>query len=207
MARIVRRDLHRRDALEAVDQFVASIAVQRLRADPVALFIGGAQIEPGELALATPVDQFGMPPVGNDRARLAARTGAETLPVAGRQAGHDHGSVVLLRAVDPVGILVVHRHLVDLGGGLVGLRAPGASAVQRNVGAAVVGLNHELRVARVDPDIVMIAMRRGRGAKALAAVHALVPALVADEEKIGVVRIDPEGGVVERPRNQVGTIR
>ena len=145
-ARIVRRDLHGRNPLEAVDQVAARIAVERLHADPVALLVGGVQVEAAELALATAVDQFGMFDIGNDGTGLATGTGAEILAVAQRQAGHDDGGVVLLRAVDAVGILIVHRHLVNLGGGLVHLRAPGAAAIQRDVGPAIVGLNHVLRI-------------------------------------------------------------
>ena len=71
---------------------------------------------------------------------LAAGTDAEILPIAQRQAGHDHGGVVLLRAVDAIGILIVHRDLIDFRGRLIVLRAPGAAAIERDVGAAVVRL-------------------------------------------------------------------
>ena len=44
-------------------------------------------------------------------------------------AGGLHAARVLLRAVDVVGELVVHSHVVDLRGGLVVPRAPGLAAV------------------------------------------------------------------------------
>ena len=157
--RSVRRNLHRRHALEAILQLAPCVAVERLRADPVALLIRSAQILPAELALATAVDDLGFHRVGNDRSGFAAGAGPKVLPISQRKAGHDDGSVVLLRAVDAVGILVVHRHLVDFGGRLIGLRAPGAAAVDRHVRAAIVGLDHVLRIPGIDPNIVIVAVR------------------------------------------------
>ena len=43
--RVVRRDFHRRNALEAVGELAARVAVERLRADPVLLLVGGGQVE------------------------------------------------------------------------------------------------------------------------------------------------------------------
>ena len=68
--------------------------------------------------------------------------------------------------------------------------------------AAVVPLDHVLRVLRIDPHVVIIAVRNRRGAKRLAAVGALEPAFVANPDDIRVVRVDAERGVVERARDQ-----
>ena len=56
---------------------------------------------------------------------------------------------------------------------------------------------------RIDPHVVVIAVRRGRRAEALAAVAALVPAFVAHQDYVGVVGVHAERGVVERARDQV----
>ena len=55
-----RRDLHGGDALEAVHEIAARVAVERLGADPIVLFVAVAEVEPAELALATAVDDSGL---------------------------------------------------------------------------------------------------------------------------------------------------
>src|SRR5205085_860122 len=123
--------------------------VKRLPADPITLFVGSGQIQTRELALATSVYQFRIRQIGNDRPGFASRPRAKLLAIAKRQAGYDHRGVILLRAIDAVWILIVHRNLIDLRGWLVRLRAPVASAIERDVGAAIVGLDHDLRILRI----------------------------------------------------------
>src|ERR1051326_7659561 len=65
--RVVRRNLHRRDPLEAVNEIASGIAVERLRANPVALFIRRVEIEPAELTLATSIHNIGIALARNDR--------------------------------------------------------------------------------------------------------------------------------------------
>src|SRR6185437_6607264 len=150
---VVGGDLHGRDALEAVEEGVAAIAVEGFGADPVLLLVVGADVLTAELPLAAAVNDVGIGLAGDDGTGLAAGTEI----VGGRMivdqhaAGKDHGIVVLLGTVDAVGELVIHGDLVDLRGGLVELAGPGLAAIERNVGAAVVGLDHVERVLRVDP--------------------------------------------------------
>ena len=107
-ARIVRASLHRRHALEAEEQVLAGVAVERLRADPVLLLLPAAQRRAAELPLARAVDRVRVRAVRDDRPRLAARALAPRLDrivgraAARRQRRHDQRRVVLLRAVEPV---------------------------------------------------------------------------------------------------------
>src|SRR6185312_6101734 len=187
------------DALEAVDQRIAAIAVEGLGADPVLLLVVGADVEAAELSLASAVDDFGVG-AGDDGAGLAAGAGAPGLAIPQRETGDDDGGVVLLGAVDAVGILIVHGDLIDLGGGLIELRAPGLAAIERHVGAAVIALDHVERVFGVDPDGVIVAVRGALGAEGLAAVGALEPVLVADVDHVGVIGVHAQGVVIERTR-------
>ena len=195
------RNLHRRDALEAVGQLAARVAVERLRAYPVLLLIGGRQVERLNWPLQLPYTRSGFARLGIIGPVSQPGPVRKPWPSPKRQAGHDHRRIVLLRAVDAIRILVVHGHLIDFGGRLVILRTPGAAAIQRNVGAAVVRLHHELRVLRIDPDIVVVAMRRVGAAERLAAIGASKPVFVADENDIGIVGIDAQRRVIERPRD------
>ena len=79
---------------------------------------------------------------------------------AGGAARNRHGGVVLLRSVDAIRHSVVGDHRVELRSGLVVERAPGPAAVERDGSAAVAAVHHSQRVFRVDPEIVVVAVRR-----------------------------------------------
>ena len=102
--------------------------------------------------------------VERDPGRLPAPRVEPVLPAqpAGvrRPAQHRHARVVLLAAVKPVRELVVHREPVDLRGGLVLLRRPGLSPVEGDRSSPVVRGEHGLVVERVDPQVVVVHMRR-----------------------------------------------
>src|SRR5512145_1617256 len=78
---------------------------------------------------------------------------------AGRAAGDLDRRIVLLRAIDVIGEIIVERDAVELRGRLILLR-PVFAAVERDVRAAVVGVDHSVWVVRRDPKVVMIAVRR-----------------------------------------------
>ena len=59
---------------------------------------------------------------------------------------HADRGIVLLRAVEPIRVLVVDGDVIELCGELVVDGRPGVAAVVRHTGAAVVALNHALRV-------------------------------------------------------------
>src|SRR5439155_3486255 len=70
--RIERGDAHRHRALEAVPHLLRIPAVEITRADGVVLLLSGAQVEPGEPALAVGVDDVGIAGPGHRGAGLAA---------------------------------------------------------------------------------------------------------------------------------------
>ena len=106
-------------------------------------------------------------------------------------AGDADGRVVLLRAVDAVRRTVIGDDRVELRGRLVVHRAPRAAAVERHRGAAVAAVHHPLRILRIDPQIVVIAVRRLDVRVGLAAVGGLVEVLGA--ERVHRVRVDRVG--------------
>ena len=194
------RDLHRRDALDAPGQVTGGHAVQRLDADPVWFGLTGQQVHPLELPLAGAVDDVRVHGVRNDGAGLAARSTAPVVQgVRIGQAGDDDRRIVLLRTVQLVGEGVVHPDAVDLGRGLVHLCRPGRAPVERDVGAAVVRLDHRLPVERVDPDVVVVAVRGAHPLHGVPAVGGLEEALGAGIDHVGVGGVGTQRRVVERP--------
>src|SRR5262249_14537583 len=137
--------------------------------------------------------------LGSDPAALAA---ADRVPVidvdaaAAPARGDGDGGVVLLRAVDPVREAVVGRDSVELCGRLVHDRGPGPPAVEGDVGAAVVGIDHPVGVVRVDPEVVVVAVRDPDGRVGPAAVVGAVAAGVEDIDRFGVLRVGVDPRVV-----------
>src|SRR5204863_9505200 len=63
--------------------------------------------------------------------------------------------VVLLRAADAIREMIGGDDVIELRRRLILLR-PGAAAVERHVGAAVVALDHALRAVGCDPEVVVV---------------------------------------------------
>src|SRR5690242_11925258 len=107
-----------------------------------------------------------------DPARLAA---TDVVPIAradaafSRAARDAHGGVVLLRAVDVVRKIVVEGHAIELRRRLI-LFGPTAAAIQRDIRATVVTLDHAIGIVGRDPKIVVIAVRYGNAGERAAAV-------------------------------------
>src|SRR5438093_3001274 len=108
------------------------------------------------------------------------------------------GRVVLLRAVDVVGKLVVGDGMVELRRGLVLLRRPGLPAVDRDRGTSVVAVDEASGVLRIDPEAMMIAVRSGEEGEALPAVHGAEEPRVQDVHGVRVLRVGED--VREVPR-------
>ena len=160
----MRRENDRVAPLEAVLHGLGAVAHGIIGPGVDTAALAGAVVLSGdEAVVGAGVDDFGIARVGGDPAAFAA---AHVVPVvvgdaaAGGAAGGAHGGIVLLRAIQVIGEIFVERHAVELRGGLVIDAGPGASAVARDVGPAVVGLDHAARVAGRDPQVVVIAMRR-----------------------------------------------
>ena len=73
---------------------------------------------------------------------------------------------------------------------MVHLRRPAAPAVLRNVGAAVVGLDHDFRVLGIDPDNVVVAVRRRHAGERPAAVGRAVERQLGHVHFVLVFRVD-----------------
>jgi len=74
--------------------------------------------------------------------------------------GDGNRGVILLCGIDAIGILVVGVDAIELRRRLVVDRRPGLAAVAAYAGAAVVAFDHPVRISRIDPEIMVVAMRR-----------------------------------------------
>ena len=119
--------------------------------------------------------------------------------VAGPTGHREHLPGVLRRAVHPVGELVVHADPVHLRGRLVELARPGASPVPGDVRAAVVSLDHDLVVARIDPEVVVVAVRGGDEIEGLAGVVRAVEVAAHHVHPVHIHRIGVDVHVVPGP--------
>ena len=121
-------------------------------------------------------------------------------PVVGGPARHrNHLPGVLRRAVDPVGELVVHAHPVHLGSRLVQLARPGASPVPGDVRAAVVPLDHDPVVARIDPEVVVVAVWSRDEIEGFAGVVRAVEVTAHHVDPVHIHRIGVDVHVVPGP--------
>src|ERR1700751_1119900 len=85
-------------------------------------------------------------------------------------AGNRYRGVVLLRTINVIEKLVVGGNVVKLGRRLVVLRRPACARIYADGGAAVVAVDHPLRIRRIDPKPMMIAMRRRQKFQSLAPI-------------------------------------
>ena len=96
------------------------------------------------------------------------------------------------------------------GGRLVVLRRPGLAAVERHVRAAVVRLNEDVRVVRIDPHVVVVAVRYRLARPRLTAVLRFPVTLGHAPQDVRVRRMRFEMAVVKRAvddRLEVGHLR
>ena len=117
-------------------------------------------------------------------------------------AGNGHGGIILLRAVDVVRGPRVGDDVVELRGGLVVLARPRIAAIEADRDAAVVRGNHALRILRIDPETVIVAVRNFHFIEAAPAVGGLEELDIRDVERIGIVRIGDDVHVVPRALKQ-----
>ena len=118
-------------------------------------------------------------------------------------AGNRDGGVVLLCPVNAVRLLIVRGHMVELRRGLIALRAPRAAAVQRNRRPAVVPVDQAVRIIRVNPHDVRVAVRHTNGRKRASAVNGAVHREVHDIHGVFVDRIRREAHVIERTHDKL----
>src|SRR5581483_6443639 len=99
-------------------------------------------------------------------------------------AGDGHGRVVLLCAIDVVLEPVVGIYVVELRGGLRVLRCPGLAAVYADGGAAVIAVDHAQRVRGIDPQRVVVAVRRAQSGERAASVRGARKLYIGDVDRI-----------------------
>jgi hypothetical protein len=85
---------------------------------------------------------------------------------------------------------------------LIVLGRPVLAAVERHCNSAVVGSDHSLSILRIDPQPVIVAVRKFELVKQMSAVGRLVGVHVHDVENVLVPRIGDHVHVVPRPLPQ-----
>src|SRR5438552_2988832 len=111
-------------------------------------------------------------------------------------AGSSDGGVVLLRAVDVIGEILVECHAIELRCGLIIHGAPALASIERNDGAAVIAFDHSFRIVRCNPEIVIVAMRRSDRVKGVASVTGTMKADVKHVDIVQVLRIGVDVRVI-----------
>ena len=186
--------------LEAVLQAFGAVAHRIVRpCVDVARLAGVVVLPRDEVTVGAGVDDFGVARIGCDPAALAA---AHVIPVAVRDgagggAGRDaNGAVVLLRAVGVIGEVLVERDAIELRGGLVLDGRPRFAAILGDGRAAVVGLDHALRIFGGDPEVVVVAVGRGEGGEGASPIGRAVGADVQGVDDIGIPGVGKDVGEV-----------
>src|ERR1700756_186062 len=118
-------------------------------------------------------------------------------------AGRRDRGVVLLRGVDAIGILVVGVDAIELRRWLVVDRRPGLPTVAAYAGAAVVAFDHPVGIGRIDPEIVVVAVRRLDLDEARAPVGRFPKRQIGDIDRLAVTGIGEDVGVVPGPVHQI----
>ena len=202
--RVVRRYMDRRHPLKPILKVSWVVPVDVPEAYVIMLLLTGATIEHPKAAFAIRVDDGRVSRFRHGGTGLAAslrfpkrRMAARHTPR--RQARDRNRRVVLLAGIEAVGKLVADIDLIELRGGLVMLARPCLATVERDVGATVIRLDENIRVVRVDPHIVVVAVRRlvtsPRGTRVLG----LEIALRHSPKDVRVLRMRFEVAVIKRP--------
>ena len=77
----------------------------------------------------------------------------------------------MMAMVDVIGPAVVGDDVIELRGGLIVLGAPGFSGVGGDCGTTVVAVDEAFGIVWINPQAVMVSMRRGKEIESSAAVH------------------------------------
>ena len=108
-----------------------------------------------------------------------------------------------MRPIDAVREASIGVDAVELAGRLVIDRRPGVAAVEADLGAAIVALDHAIAVGRVDPDVVVVAVRGVDLGEVGAAVSGFPHGEVGDIDGVAMARVGEDMGVVPGPVHQV----
>src|SRR6516164_8278320 len=113
-------------------------------------------------SVAACIDHVVVARIGSD---VSALTSACVVPVLAPNvaiigaAGNCYGAIVLLRSVDVIEGTCVGRNVIELRRWLVVLCRPTLARIHRNSRATVISVDHAVRVGRVNPESVVIAVR------------------------------------------------
>ena len=120
-------------------------------------------------------------------------------------AGDRNRRIVLLAAIQAIGCQIVDTDPVELRRGLVHDARPGLAAIERDRGTAVIGIDHVEVVFRIDPVIVMVAVRCRLLFEGHAAVDRLHDGRVEHPDRVGIDRIRLDVNVIPgaRPEDSV----
>ena len=212
--RIVRREADREGPPEAVPELPRPDAAVVLRPHVDQPDLAGAVV----VALQRPaaarraadradVEDVRVPRIHRHVAALPGAGDAAVRPGDGAVVGarrHADAGVVLLGAVDEVvGRAAVGVHRVELRGELVVDGAPRGAGVERDVGPAVVALDHAPVVARIDPQVVVVAVGGGHRREVRPRVGGLPHLQVVHVDGVLVLRIREDVHVVPGPVAQI----
>ena len=111
-------------------------------------------------------------------------------------AGDGHGGIVLLRPVEPVWEPVVGSDMVELRGRLVHHAGPTGAAVGRNGRAPIVAVDQALGIVGIDPQPVVVAMRRAQWSERFARIDRTVSSRVQDVNDVRIFGVGEDVGVV-----------
>ncbi len=124
-----------------------------------------------------------MPVAGGDGAGVAAAEGG-------------YGGVILLRAVNVVGEVVVDGDAIELGGGLIVFGAPAFAAVEADLCAAVGGFDEAIGILGGDPHVVIVTVLVTNSGEGFAAVGGFEEGGVDGVDGVLVFGIGEDLGVV-----------
>ena len=155
------------------------------------------------------VDNIGVLGMHGNVAALRTPYGIAVAPENGPlvgTAGDADGAIVLLRAIDPIGELVVSGDMIKLRRGLVVNRRPCGSAVEGHTGATVIALDHALWVTWINPEIVVVSVWCGHFCKGAASVHGLPGLDVQDVQRFRVLRVSIDVAVIPGPQPEAAVL-
>ena len=197
---IVRREHERGGPLEAMFHAECAVSVRKFGLLGDRLDLADVAIVAGDVALIVGgVDDVGIGGIGSDVAGFAA---ADVIPIGAvdgavvAAAGDGHGAGVLLRAVDAVGHGGVGDHVIELRGGLIVLARPVLAAIESYGDATVVGGDHAARVAGIDPQAVIVAVRNFNFVEEMAAVGGFESLHVHHVNGVFIARIGDDVHVI-----------
>ena len=120
---------------------------------------------------------------------------------------HADCTVVLLRPIHSVWELRVGRHMVELRRHLVIYRGECLATVVADARPSIVSLYHPARVSRVNPQVVVVPVRRVHLYPCLAAVNRLPCRIVQHPSRICILWVREDVLVVPRTALQVTVVR